>query len=316
MARGHFAKSESQAASVMKEIQGKLTPEEIESGRDKDSKIESVGTVRDYEQALKTCCDYMKEFKLGALREMTPDQAKTYLEIRATECSQSTINMDRQAIQFMMQHVTHQLDKDQPLYDSKTEKIPESSKETILNSRSYTPEQVQRITEHQTDRHALSTQICHEAGLRAHELFTLRPSGEMTPSPREVHPEKFSHMPNPTQTYTVEGKGGLIREVQIPNHLAEQLEARRLETPMLVTDRNVNYTTHYDIAAGHKFSDAFSKASSRSLGYSNGAHGLRHSYAQDRYEQLANYLVRDDVMRVISQELGHFRPDITEVYLR
>ena len=119
-----------------------------------------------------------------------------------------------------------------------------------------------------------------------------------------------------TQTYTVEGKGGLIREVQIPTALAERLEARRIETPSQITDRGIHYTPHYDIAGGHKFSDAFSKASIRGLGYSNGAHGLRHTYAQDRYEQLANHFYREDVMRIISQELGHFRPEITEVYLR
>jgi integrase len=310
MARGHFAKSESQAASVMKEIQGKLTPKEIESGRDKGSKIASQGTVRGYEQSLKTCCDYMKEFKLGALRDITPEQAKNYLELRATENAQSTINMDRQAIQFMMQHVTHQLTPEQKL------DVVKSSKETILESRGYTPEQVQRITEHQSEKHALSTQICHESGVRVHELFTLRPSGQVAPSPREVHAEKFSHMPDPTQTYTVKGKGGLIREVQIPTRLAEQLEARKLDVPRVEIDRNISYTTHYDIAAGHRFSDAFTKASIRGLGYSNGAHGLRHSYAQDRYEQLANHMKRIDVMTVISQELGHFRPDITEVYLR
>ncbi len=43
---------------------------------------------------------------------------------------------------------------------------------------------------------------------------------------------------------------------------------------------------------------------------------LFHSYAQNRYEQLANHFERIDVMTIISQELGHFRPDITEVYLR
>ncbi|MVB79821.1 site-specific integrase, partial [Vibrio cholerae] len=74
------------------------------------------------------------------------------------------------------------------------------------------------------------------------------------------------------------------------NHLAEKLEERRLDTPQQLSDRGVNY--------------------------SNGAHGLRHSYAQNRYEQLANHFERIDVMTIISQELGHFRPDITEVYLR
>ncbi|HHD2904069.1 MULTISPECIES: site-specific integrase [Gammaproteobacteria] len=302
MARGHFAKSEAQAASVMKELQGK------------GNIIESVGTARNYEQALKTCCDYLKEFKLGSLRELTPEQAKNYIELRAHECKQSTIDMDRQAIQTMMQHVTHKLEPNQTLYPPK--ELPTSKKETIENSRSYTPEQVNAIIQHQTEQHALSTQLCHESGLRAHELLSLRPSGEVNPSPREVHPNKFAHLPNESKTYTVNGKGGLIREVQIPNHLAEKLEERRLDMPQQISDRGVNYESHYNIAGGHKFSDAFSKASSRALGYSNGAHGLRHSYAQNRYEQLANHFERIDVMTIISQELGHFRPDITEVYLR
>jgi integrase len=314
MARGHFAKSETQAASVMKELQGQLTPyerqqkalqEKINAG-----KIESVGTVRNYEQSLKICADYLKEHKQGGLWSLTPDQAKTYLEVRASECSQSTINMDRQAIQAMMQHVTHQLAPKESLT------IVKSELETIEKSRSYTPEQVNRIIERQTERHAISTEICQKAGLRAHELFTLRPSGEVQPSPREIHPDKFSHMPEQTKCYTVTGKGGLIREVQLPYRLAERLESRKLDTPLHITDRGINYTTHYNIAAGHKFSDAFSKASNRALGYSNGAHGLRHSYAQNRYEQLANHFPRLDVMTIVSQELGHFRPEITEVYLR
>ncbi|MBY4645950.1 tyrosine-type recombinase/integrase [Vibrio alginolyticus] len=298
MAKGHFAKSEKQAASVMKEMQGK------------GNVIESVGTARNYEQSLKTCCDYLKEFKLGSLREMTPEKANTYLELRAQECSQKTIDMDRQALQAMMQHVTHELKETDKL------DVIKSSVETVESSRSYTPEQVNAIIQHQTEHHALSTQLCYESGLRAHELHTLRPSGEVNPSPRDVHQDKFSHLPNDSKTYTVEGKGGLIREVQIPNHLAKKLEERRLDTPQQISDRGVNYESHYNIAGGHKFSDAFSKASSRALGFSNGAHGLRHSYAQNRYEQLANHFERIDVMTIISQELGHFRPDITEVYLR
>ena len=298
MARGHFAKSEKQATSVMKEMQGK------------GNVIESVGTARNYQQALKTCCDYLKEFKLGSLREITPDKANTYLELRSHECSQKTIDMDRQALQAMMEHVTHQLSEKTKL------DIVSSKRETIEQSRSYTPLQVNAITQHQTEHHALSTELCHAAGLRAHELQSLRASGEVSPSPRDMHQDKFSHLPNDTKTYTVEGKGGLIREVQIPNHLVERLEERRLDTPKHIVDRGVNYESHYNLAGGHKFSDAFSKASYRALGYSNGAHGLRHSYAQNRYEQLANHFERLDVMTIISQELGHFRPDITEVYLR
>ena len=132
--------------------------------------------------------------------------------------------------------------------------------------------------------------MCHTAGLRAHELHTLRYDKEVSPSLRAMHQDKFSRMPHENKMYTVTGKGGLIREVRLPTHLSERLEERRLNITMDVIDRGVDYTTHYDIAAGHKFSDAFSEASIRALGYTNGAHGLRHSYAQNRYERIASHL--------------------------
>jgi len=297
VAKGIFAKSESQSASVMKELQGDV--------------IKSVGTVRNYEQALKTCCDYLKEFKLGGLRDLTPSVAQEYLTSRSLEVSQSTLDMDRGAIQCMMQHVTNKLDKNETLH------VEKSEFSTVLSARAYTQQQVEMITARQTESHALSTRLCHDVGLRAHELLTIRSPGEMSPSPREnIHPDKFNLLPVQTAIYTVTGKGGLTREVAIPQPLARELENYRRDTPKNVIDRGINYSSHYNIPSGHKFSSAFGKASHRALGYSNGAHGLRHSYAQDRYEQLANYYPREDVMKIISQELGHFRPDITEVYLR
>ncbi|MCJ7603797.1 MAG: phage replisome organizer N-terminal domain-containing protein [Desulfobulbaceae bacterium] len=58
-------------------------------------------------------------------------------------------------------------------------------------------------------------------------------------------------------------------------------------------------------------------ASRRALGFSNGAHGLRHSYAQERMEELQcsgmNY---EDAKGTVAQEVGHFAKDTTETYLR
>ena len=77
-------------------------------------------------------------------------------------------------------------------------------------------------------------------------------------------------MPHENKMYTVTGKVGLILKVRLPTHLSELLEERRLNITMDVIDRGVHYTTHYDIAVGYKFSDAFSKASIRTLGYTHG----------------------------------------------
>lgn len=53
------------------------------------------------------------------------------------------------------------------------------------------------------------------------------------------------------------------------------------------------------------------------MGRSTGAHGLRHSYAQERMTELQNRgLSRDAALETVSQEMGHFRPEITETYLR
>ena len=59
------------------------------------------------------------------------------------------------------------------------------------------------------------------------------------------------------------------------------------------------------------------RASTTVLGWSKGGHGLRHSYAQDRVMELQTLrLSQEAAKEVVSQELGHFRPEITDTYLR
>ncbi len=294
---GKFASAARQAASVMKEVQGRYIP--------------SVGTVRNYEQALTAVAAYAKAARIaGGLRGMTQEQAMTYLEIRGQEVGQSTLNMERQAIQAMMQYVTGKLEPKQTL------PVIKSEIEQTLKSRAYTSEQVKMIRGHQTERNALATEIAHAAGLRAHELLTLRPAKEQPMSERPMLDTKWAGREG--QIYTVAGKGGLVREVLIPCELAERLEARRLPYPIQITDRNIHYRQHYDINGGQRFSNAFSSASMRALYRSTGAHGVRHGYAQKRMRELqvGQLLTRDKALETVSQEMGHFRPEITEAYLR
>lgn len=74
---------------------------------------------------------------------------------------------------------------------------------------------------------------------------------------------------------------------------------------------------HYEIAGGKNWSNSFSAASKRELGWSHGAHGLRHSYAQNRMDELQQQgFLYQEALEIVSQEMGHFRASITEVYLR
>lgn len=284
-----------QAAAVMKQLQGTV--------------IKSVGTVRNYEQALRNVATGLARHG-ESLKDLTPERMASYLDSRANQVGQSALDMERQAVQAMMQHVTHQLDQGERLPVVKT-RLDEH-----LEARGYTAEQVALIVEHQTERNALATEIAYAAGLRAHELLTLQRAEDQPPDARPAMPCKWEGRDN-TVAYTVSGKGGLVRLVQIPRDLAERLEARRLDAPARVTDRGVHYRQHYDIGGGQSWSQSFATASKEWMGWSAGAHGLRHSYAQARMDELQRLgYTRDTALETVSQEMGHFRPSITEVYLR
>lgn len=293
---GKFAKPEKQASSVIKALQ-------------RSGAIASFRTANNYQEALKRVCEHMQDLKLGSLRDLTPEQALSYLEIRGDEIGQKALDQEKHAIQIMMQHLTGKL--------ATTERLPrvQSEFQQILTSRSYTTEQISMVVAAQRETNALSTQIAHAAGLRGHELLTLRRIEDRAPSPRPVKPERFSGRDG--ERYTVKGKGGLVREVMIPKHLSKQLESLRLDKPLKVVDRKISYAQHYAINGGQRWANSFSQAAKRSLHWSAGAHGLRHSYAQERMHELQKSgFTRVLALELVSQEMGHFRDWITETYLR
>jgi len=293
-----YAKSETQSAKIMIEIQGR------------DRSVAGVGTVRNYEQSLKTLSDSLKEQKLCSLNQITPEIAVAYLESRALEVQQSQLNLDRQAIQCLLKNYNHKL--------SGNEKLPviKSELKQVLESRAYSANQVKYVVYGQSDRNALSTEIAYACGLRAHELLTLDRIENRAADVRPAHDSKFTAREG--VSYTVSGKGGLTREIHLPKNLSERLEERRLETPRDVSDRGIFYKQNYDIGGGNAFSASFTRASQSQLGWSHGAHGVRHSYAQERMYEIAKSTGFDhrECLQVVSQEMGHFRAQITEVYLR
>ena len=290
-----FAGPGRQAASVMKVLQGDT--------------LRSVGTIRNYEQSLTRVSEFLQQNRLGDLRSLTPEKAISYLEIRGQLVGQKTLDMERQAIQSMMQNVTNKL--------SPAEKLPvvKSEQAQILNSRAYTNVQIKMIAAAQTEKNALSTQLAYAAGLRAHELLTIARPDEQPTDARPALDEKFSGREG--VIYTVTGKGGLTRDVYFPAALAIRLENRRLNESRIAEDRGVFYKQRYDLNGGNRWSSSFSTASKRALGWSSGAHGVRHSYAQERMSELQKSgMTREKALETVSQEMGHFRPEITETYLR
>ena len=173
------------------------------------------------------------------------------------------------------------------------------------------------VIQHLDEKNALATLLCYFAGLRAHEIATIKRLNESKKSnTRKWSNDRFKDIDN-YQLYLVAGKGGLVREVAIPSELAEVIEKRRYDTPKKVKDRGINYLTNYDLGFGKALSESFSRASLKHLGWSTGLHGLRHSYAQNRlYKLIRSNAPFNDALKIVSEELGHFRPSITLCYLR
>lgn len=304
---GKFSKASSQARSVIHSLQN--ISEQQRQNHEKMA-LPSLGTARDFQECLTHVGSWMKANHLGSLRELSKDLAISYLEMRAEEIGQKALDQERQAMQKMLQVITHQLSAD--------EKLPviKSIFPQVLEARAYSKEQMLAIAAAQTPPFALATELAYASGLRAHELLTLRPIEERPPDERPASDLKFTGRPK-GKLYTVKGKGGLVRVVSIPIELSERLEKCRLATSETICDRTIYYKKFYDVAGGKSWSNSFSKASSRVLEFSNGAHGLRHAYAQDRMLELQKSgCNRQKALEVVSQELGHFRPEITETYLR
>ena len=275
-----------------------------------DGRIHSIGTARSYQQALTLFCRWIQGRRDGDLRSADPGLVQEYLSERQIKVGQKTIDRDRQAAQFLLRRLG---------VDIKLRRVfstCRSRRNLAKKPRGYTPEQVDAIAARQSLRTGFATRIAYAAGLRAHELLTIRRASDQPASThRKWSQRRFAGRSG--AAYTVVGKGGLIREIMLPWYLVHALEGVRLDEPRTIVDRGIRYRQHYDLVGGVYFSMAFGKTSKTVLGFSNGAHGLRHGYAQDRMNELQKLgFKREERMGVISQELGHFRPDIVTEYLR
>ena len=278
----------------------------------KKSTLSSISTANSYSGAVVAATESRLDFKLGdkIFNLITHSRALQILnDLKKNGQSQSTLDKTRLGL-MLFPKVKH------------IDRIKINSNRRFPVSRRYTEKQTHLITNRMSDRNSISARICIAAGLRAHELLTLAQYSERAPTNNQdivrkqtnnifIYQEDYAR-------YTVIGKGGLCREIRLEPELAQELESRRLEQPVDRWDRGIRFRDcHYDLAGGKALTSSFSRISKNTLGWSRGVHGLRHTYAQNRYEYLIDRGHIDyEAKLIVSQELGHFRPEITEIYLR
>lgn len=268
--------------------------------------IHSIATFNKYVSALVQAGEWLKEHAGGRhLQEfkLCSALARQYLADRAEmNISQKQLDCDRVALEYLTGK------------GSLTRELAVTA--TPRCGRAYTAAQVSLVMSHQSPINATRTEIAWRAGLRAHELITIcRPADAQASEHRRWSVDRF--LGRTGERYVVTGKGGLRREVLLPTDLAVRLETYRLDAPRTVEDRGIFYRQFYVLGGGNAWSSSFSNASIRALGWSHGAHGVRHTFAQERMTELQNrgqgyYEARG----ILAQELGHFRSDVVEVYLR
>ena len=238
-------------------------------GNHRDGLIHSIGTKRNYEGALTRFCRWIQQHKFRDLESVSIKNTMRYLEERSTQVGQKTLDLDRQAIQYLLRQTTGA--------EMRLERVKSTftgGRKLAAESRAYTFDQVEAVCSRLSPRAALAARIAFAAGLRAHEFFSIRPADELQASShRSWSPDRFAGREG--ERFVVSGKGGLRREILLPHSLAAELKSRRFEAgAVLVRDRGINYQRHYDIAGGQSLSDVWNRASRKELGWSAGVHGF------------------------------------------
>lgn len=264
--------------------------------------IASLGTARAYTGCLSSYFEWLQLNEIATEEQDHKKHVVNFLEEISETLGQSYLNQHCQALKVIFK--IHSLPRITAI------------KQNEYFKRSYSWSEVKEIIKFQNESNAIATLITYSCGLRAHELVTLRLASESSRSKsRPWRNDLFTGVVD-FEAYVVTGKGGLRRYVALPKYLSALLESRRHEETKVV-DRGIWYKKIYDISYGQKFSNSFSKASKKALGFSNGAHGVRHSYVKRRVSKLLDLnFCLSDAMLICSQEVGHFRPLITLCYLR
>lgn len=263
--------------------------------------IHSIETFEKYAASLGKAAEWAK---VAMLRDLTAEQAGQYLKERAA----AGIGYKQIAADFRALTLFLGVPIEKP-----TTTTPPANK-----PRAYTTAQIVAIVEAQPAPYAISTILAFNAGLRGQELLTLRRVDEGKPQAdrRDWNPDRFQGRQG--VRYLVTGKAGLVREVMISTEWAAELEKLRLDKPRTVKDRHItNIVQYYDIKGGNNWENNFTLTAQKTIGFSNGAHGLRHSYAQFRLEALQKTgRWYKEALAIVAGELGHFRAEISKAYMR
>lgn len=244
-------------------------------------------------------------FRKQNINNIQPKHLEAYIEqMKEAEYTNSYITTNLSALRYFIDQLPN--GDSSRLPDNQALGVEgRSQEERIGKDRSWTTTEfniVRQIAlDKENQRVADMMQIAKEHGLRLHEVTKLDKS--------QVNRALK------TGELRVKGKGGLIRQVPVQNR--EHLEKLYKQTaPGQKVFVQPNEKTHLVIQNTKNFITRHRPETIDENRANITFHGLRHTYAQNRYSELINKGMSAESSRLqVSHELGHFRPEITDVYL-
>ena len=265
----------------------------------------SYRTKERYYMAMKRFCHFLADaYRLQKLSNFSGKHLVAYvLWMQEKELSASTIKTDLAAIRFFHDKISN------PKY-----KLPSNAELGVElerrrfgdTDRTWSIAEFNRLLGKALERedYILAFYLARYAGLRIHECFRID-----TAIARQAIRE---------DAITIKGKGGKIRTVPINQQIISALEKCLRSTPpgskLLVpdsipTDKAINQLQQFILFHRENVQDP---DSDRPLTF----HGLRHTYAAEKYSQLIDEGVSElDAHLTVSRLLGHERADVTNIYL-
>ncbi len=267
----------------------------------------SFETRRLYYQGMKRVCRFLAEaFHLEKLCNINGKHLAAYVVyLQESGKSASTIKTDLAAIRFFHD----QMDAKYQLPDNDALSVELEQRRFGGVDRTWSDEEFNRMIEKAVsegrDDVSCSLIIGRFVGLRIHEVMRL----DTAAAERALREDAI----------TIKGKGGKIRTVPIEDERIPMMLRKRLTvTPrghkLLVPDdvrTDVAISELQQFITEHR-AEAKDPDSDRPMTF----HGLRHTYAVEKYKQfIAAGMTEMDAHYEVSRLLGHERPDVTDIYL-
>ena len=262
-------------------------------------------TKERYYMAMKRFCHFLAdEYHLQKLANISGKHLVTYvLWMQEKGLSASTIKTDLAAIRFFHDKISN---AKYSLPNNAELGIQLERRRFGDTDRTWSAAEFNRILELASNNigYLLAFHLARFAGLRIHECFRID-----TAIARQAIRE---------HAITIKGKGGKIRTVPINQQIILAMEKCLETTPtgskLLVpddipTDKAINQLQQFILRNRDTVQDP---DSNRPLTF----HGLRHTYAAEKYRQLiADGISELDAHLTVSRLLGHERADVTNIYL-